>query len=51
MKPLATTVKLNSLTVEMITSLTKHYEATMKLKLSKPQIIEMAIKTLTEEVK
>ncbi len=49
MKPL--TVKLNSATVEMIASLTTHYESSMKLKLSKPQIIEMAIKKLSEEIK
>ena len=49
MKPL--TVKLNITTVEMIASLTEHYESTMGLKLSKPQIIEMAVKKLSEEIK
>ena len=44
MKPL--TVKLNVTTVEMIVSLTEHYDSTMSIKLSKPQIIEMAIKNL-----
>jgi len=49
MKPL--TVKLNVSTVEIIESLTKYYESEMSLKLSKPQIIEMAVKKLSEGVK
>ncbi len=49
MKPL--TVKINTTSVEILESLTKHYKETINMDISKAQIIQTALTTLLTQVK